>query len=107
MELFRILQRKIPKKNIIFDMFHKNERQDISKFILQTIKTVKKETKNIRMTNSFCSELYDMIYHHVIFRRVKIVKKVLRGLESLALPTKHIGEERWNESFKKMKSIRL
>lgn len=107
MELFQILHKNIPQKNKIFALFHTQERQDISKLLLQMIKHVKKETQDIKMVNSFCSELHDMLYYSLISRKIRIAKKILRLLENLALPISYMGEQKWNEILKKICKIKI
>lgn len=92
---------------MIVDALRKEERQDISKPLLHMIKSVKKETNDIRMTNLFCIELYELIYHHIVLRRIRVAKKVFRLLEHLALPAHRIGEDKRKETFKRVRKIRL
>lgn len=57
--------------------------------------------------NQFFIELYDMLYHYIILDKIKIAKKVVRLLEELALPISYVGEEKRNETFKKIKKMKL
>lgn len=107
MELFQVLHRKIPQKKKVFAFFHTQEQQDISKFLLQTIKNVKKETRDIRMINLFCIEIYDILNYYIMFDKVKVVKKLLRVFEELAVPISCIGKDRRSESLKKMTKMKL
>ena len=59
------------------------------------------------MMNLFCIELYDMLYYYIMFDKVIVAKKLLRVLEQLALPIKHVGENRRNELFKKMIKMKI
>ena len=108
MELFQVLHKNIPQKKKIFALFQKHQqKKDISKFLLQMIKNVKKETKNIRMINSFCIEIYDFMYHYIIFDKIKVEKKILRLIEELALPINYVGQKKWIETLKKLIKIKL
>ena len=107
MELFQVLHKNIPQKKKIFALVYKHQQQDISKFLLQMIKQVKKETHDIRMINLFCIELYDMLYYHIMFDKIKVIKKILRLLEKLALPVHYHGPQKWNESLKKICKIKV
>ncbi len=62
---------------------------------------------NKKIFNAFCIELYDIISYYVMFDKIKIAKKILRLLEELSLPIAYIGENRRNESFKKITKIKL
>lgn len=107
MELLQVLQKNIPQKKKVFARFQKKWGQDLSKFLLQLIKNVKKENNDIRILNSFFIELYDMIYQYIIFDKVKIAKKIIRILEKLALPIKYVGEEKRKESLKNIRKIKF
>jgi len=107
MELFQVLHKNIPQKKKVFALFRKQQPQDISKFLLQMIRNVKKETQDIRMINSFCIQLYDMLYHDIVFGNLKVAKKLLRLFDELALPISYIGEQKWNEVMKKLKKMKL
>jgi hypothetical protein len=108
MELFQVLHKNIPQKNKVFALFNKQQQQkDISKFLLQSIKNMKKEIKDIRMINSFCIEIHDMLYYFIMFRKIKVAKKILRPLETLALPIHYHGAQKWNEALKKICKIKL
>ncbi|MEI6671795.1 MAG: hypothetical protein WCL02_00025 [bacterium] len=74
---------------------------------MQTIKNVRKDNKDAVILNSFFIELYDIIYYYVMFNKVKIVKKILRLLEELALPIKYIGEDERKAVFKKIRKVKL
>ena len=107
MELFQVLHKNNPQKKKVFALFRKQQQQDISKFLLQMIRNVKKETKDIRMINSFCIELYDILYYYIMFDKIRVVKKVLRLLENLALPISYIREDARIESLKKITKVKL
>lgn len=107
MELFQVLHKNIPQRKRVFALCSKRNPQDISKFILQTIKNVRKDNKDAVILNSFFIELYDIIYYYVMFNKVKIVKKILRLLEELALPIKYIGEDERKAVFKKIRKVKL
>ena len=108
MELFQVLHKNIPQKKKIFALFDKQQQQqDISKIILQTIKSVKKETQDIRMINIFCMELHDMLYYSIMFRKIRVAKKILRLFETLALPIHYTGPKKRNETLKKICKIKI
>ena len=107
MELFQVLHKNMPQKKKVFAFSHKKNPQDISKFLLQMIKNVKKETKDIRMINIFCIQIYDILYHDIMFGKIIIQKKLLRILEELALPINYVGEEKMKETVKKLKGIKI
>lgn len=107
MELFQVLHKNIPQKKKIFALFRKQDQHDISRFILQMIRNVKKETKDIRMINSFCIELYDILYYYIMFDKVRVAKKILRILEELALPISYTGKHQQEELLKKIIRIKL
>jgi len=107
MELFQVLHKNIPQKKKVFALFHKQHQQDISRLLLQMIKNVKKETQDIRMINSFCIELYDILYYYIMFDKIRVTKKFLRLLEELALPIKYIGKPKWIETLKKLIKVKL
>ncbi|EKD25365.1 MAG: hypothetical protein ACD_80C00079G0008 [uncultured bacterium (gcode 4)] len=106
MELLQILHKNIPQKNKVFALFRKQEQKDISNFLVQMIKNVKKETKDIRMINAFCIELYDIMYHYIMFDKIRVAKKILRLLEELALPIRYMGRDKRNEALKKICKIK-
>ena len=107
MELLQVLNKKIPQKKKVFARFKKKWDHDLSRFLLQMIKNIKKESSDVRVLNAFFIELYDMIYQYLIFDEVKVMKKIIRLLEELALPIKYVGEEKRKENFKKIKKIKL
>ena len=107
MELFQVLHKNIPQKKKVFALFRKQQSKDISKFLLQIIKSVKNSTKDNKMINSFCIEIYDMLYYYIMFDKIKVAKKILRLLEELALPINYIGEQRRNELLKKIMRIKI
>ncbi len=107
MELLQVLNKKIPQKKKVFARFKKKWDNDLSRFLLQMIKNIKKESSDVRVLNAFFIELYDMIYQYLIFDEVKVMKKIIRLLEELALPIKYVGEEKRKENFKKIKKIKL
>lgn len=107
MELFQVLHKDIPQKQRIFHMFLKKEKQGASKLLLQTIKNMEKKIKNIRILNLFFIEFYDMMYHPIIFRKIKVEKRVVRILEVLALSSEQIGEKKRNETLKRAKKIKI
>ena len=108
MELFQILHKSIPQKKIVFALFRKHQsKQDISKFLLQTIKQIKKSTKDIRTINSFCIELYDILYYYIMFDKITVAKNVLRLFESLAMPIDTVGEPLRADSLKKITKIKF
>jgi len=107
MELFQILHKNIPQKKKVFALFRKQEQQDISKYILKIIKNVKKETKEIRLLNLFCIELYDILYYYLMFGRIRIVKKLLRLIEVLALPMGYTKKDKRGETLKKIGKIKI
>jgi hypothetical protein len=107
MELLQVLNRNLPSKHKILTLCHKKNPKDISEFLLQIIKNIKKNTTDIKTINLFCIQVYDMIYYDIIFDKVKISKKILRILEELALPIKYIGEEKRKENLQKIKMIKI
>jgi hypothetical protein len=107
MELFQVLNKNIPPKKKVFTHFQKRGEKDLSKFLLQIIKKYIKEQKDIKVANAFFIELYDMIYQYIVLDKVKIVKKVVRMLEELALPIKYVGEEKWRENIKKIRKVKI
>jgi hypothetical protein len=107
MELLQVLDKNIPQRQKVFAYFQRKSSKDISKFLLQLIKKVKKNNNNIKVLNQFFIELYDMLYHYIIFDEVKIAKKIVRILEKLALPIGYVGEEQRKENFKKIKKMKL
>jgi hypothetical protein len=107
MELLRVLHKSIPQKKKVFAMFHRHQQKDISKFVLQIIKSVKNSTKDTKLINSFCIEFYDMLYYYIMFGKITISKKILRLLEDLALPISYVGEHKWKELFKKLTKLKL
>ena len=107
MELLQILHKSIPQKKKILALFRKEQSQDISKFILQIIKSVKNSTKDIRLINSFCIEFYDMLYYYIMFDKIRVAKKILRLLEELSLPMSYVGEKKRIELLKKICKIKI
>jgi hypothetical protein len=107
MELFYILHKNIPQKKKIFALFSKKKAQDISKFLLQTIKNTNKAIKDTRVLNLFFIEFYDTMYHYIIFRKVKVEKKVVRVLEKLALSSEQVGEKKRKETLKRARKIKV
>lgn len=88
-------------------LFDTNKQQEISKLLVKTIKTVKREIKDTKMINLFCIELYDIMYYSIIFHKIKVAKKILRLIEPLALPIDYIGEHKRNEILKKLCKIKI
>lgn len=107
MELLQVLHKNIPQKKKVFARFQRKWDHDLSKFLLQMIRNIKKESKDVKILNAFFIELYDMIYQYIIFDKVKIAKKIVRLLEELALPIKYVGEQKWTESLKKIRKMKL
>ena len=79
----------------------------MSKLILQIIKKTRKNSQNIQFYNQFFIELYDVLYHHIIFDKIRIEKKILRILEELAIPMQYIGEQQRRSYLKKTKGIKI
>lgn len=107
MELLQVLNKDIPQKKKVYARFQRKWDCDLSKFLLQIIKNAKKESSDAVVLNAFFIELYDMIYQYLVFDEVKVMKKVVRLLEELALPIKHVGTEKWKGSLKKVRKIKL
>jgi len=107
MELFQVLHKNIPQKKKVFALFRTQQQQDISKFLLQMIRNVRKETKDIGMINSFCIELYDILYYYIMFDKIRVMKRILRLLEELALPIRYVGQQKWNDALKKICKMKL
>jgi DNA-binding Lrp family transcriptional regulator len=107
MELLQVLNKNIPQRQKVFARFQRKSPGDLSKFLLQLIKKIKKDSMDIKMLNQYFIELYDMLYHYIIFDKAKITKKIVRLLEELALPLEYVGEHKWLESFKKIKKMKL
>ncbi len=99
MELLYILQKNIPSKKEVFAKFRKKDTQDLSKFFLQMIKKIKKWQNDIRIVNAFCIELYDAIYHDILFGNIKINRTIVRIFETLALPMEYIGEQKRKDAL--------
>jgi len=99
MEILQVLHQSIPQKKVIFALFQKKHQQDISKQLLHMIKKVKKGTKDIRIINSFCIEFYDLLYYYIMFDKIKVMKKMLRLFEYLALPIDCVGEGKRSDSL--------
>jgi len=59
------------------------------------------------MINSFCIELYDILYYYIMFNKIKVTKKFIRLLEELALPMHCIGQKKWDETLKKVIKLKL
>ena len=81
MEILQVLHKKIPQRKKIVALFDKFKKQDISKPILQIVKSIRRETKSIKVVNLFCIEFYDILHYYIMFDKIKIAKKVLRLLE--------------------------
>ena len=107
MKISQVLHKNIPQKKKIFMLIEKEQQQDISKFLLQTIKSVKKDIKDIRMINLFCIEIHDMLHHSIISRKIRIAKKILRLFEWLALPISYMGEQKRGEILKKICKVKI
>jgi len=107
MELLQVLQKNIPQRKKVVARFQKKGNNDLSKFLLQLIKGVKKGNKDVAVMNAFFIELYDVIYPYIIFDKIVISRKVVKLLEELALPIRYIGEQKWLESFKKVGKMKL
>lgn len=107
MELLEILNKNIPQRQKICIRFEKKVPGDLSHFLLQILKKTQKNATNIKTLNQFYIELYDMLYHYIVFDKIKITKKLVRLLEELALPINYTGERTWLESFKKIKKMKL
>lgn len=108
MELFQILHKSIPQKKIVFALFRTHQqKQDISKFLLQTIKQIKKSTQDIRTINSFCIELYDILYYYIMFDKITVAKNILRLFEYLAMPIDTIDWDLRIDSLKKIIKMKV
>ena len=71
------------------------------------IKKMKNGHNDVVIVNSFCIELYDIMYQDIVFGKIKIMKKFLRLFEELALPMNYVGEQKWNETLKKIVKTKL
>lgn len=107
MELHQLFQKHIPQKNQLFEKFNNKKQKDISKILLHMMKNMKKNIKDKRILNTFFIELYDLLYHDILFGRIIVVKKLFKLLEELALPMKYIGEKKWLETLKKLMQLKL
>lgn len=105
MELITVFNNAIPQKQKIYTMIQSQESKDISKKFLFMIKNMIKTTKDIKMVNGFCIQLYDIMYYELMFNKIKIAKKILRIFEELALPIKYIGEHKFKENINKIKHM--
>ena len=61
---------------------------------------------DIITTNSFFMKLYDELYHEIVFKKLRIQKKVLRIFEALASPMEEQNERETLLLFAKIKQIR-
>lgn len=107
MDLFQLLHKSIPQKKSIFSLLHIQEKKDVSKFLLKIIKKMRKEIKDIRMINLFCIELYDILYYYIMFDKIRVIKKLLRLLETLALPIHYTDKGKRTETLKKTCKIKI
>jgi len=106
MELFQILHKNIPQRKNIFAHIQRKW-YDVSKFLLRTMKWLRKGERDVYVLNAFFIELYDMLYSPIIFDEIMVARKIIRILEELALPIKYIGQKRWCASFKKIMKVKL
>ena len=107
MELLQVLQKNIPQRKKVVARFQKKGKNDLSKFLLQLIKSIKKWDRDIKILNAFFIELYDVVYSYVICGEIVIDRKIMRLLESLALPITYVGEKKWLESFGKVRKVKV
>lgn len=71
------------------------------------IKDMKKKCKDTELLNEFFIELYDSIYQDIVFDKIKIAKRVVRLLETLALPIEYVGKKKWYETLKRLGKVKL
>jgi hypothetical protein len=55
----------------------------------------------------FFLRLYDELYHEIIFKKMKIQKKVLRIFESLAIPIEEQSEKKLTKLCNQIKKVRF
>jgi hypothetical protein len=70
-------------------------------------------TKHIRRPSDisgvsvFFLKLYDELYHEIVFKKLKIQKKVLRIFESLAIPIEEQNEKKLARLCHQIKKVRF
>lgn len=57
--------------------------------------------------NQFLIELYDTLYHYIVFDKIRVEKRILRILEELAIPIQYIGEQKWRQNLNKIKGMKI
>jgi hypothetical protein len=107
MDIYRILHYNIPDKKKIILLLKKKSESASARFLIKIIKRVSEKTPNFSLLNAFCIELYDHLYHHLMFNKIKIQKKITRILEDLALPLPYAGEEKRKQNFRKLIKTKL
>lgn len=72
--------------NDLVSLIKSSTQKDLNKLVKQIISNSLKVEKNLKNIYTTFSSLYDNIYHDLLFKRINIDKKMVKILETLAMP---------------------
>jgi hypothetical protein len=80
---------------------------DTSYGLIRFINKHIRHPSDISGVNHFFLRLYDELYHEIVFKKLKIQKKVLRIFESLAIPIEEQSERKLVKLCRQIKKVRF
>lgn len=83
-------------------LLQRQQYRKISNILQDIIEIDIEKHKSIQETIDFFNKLYDKLYYYIIFNKLLLDKKIVRQLESLAMPFQSKTEKEWEELFEKM-----
>ncbi|MFA7717437.1 MAG: hypothetical protein WC875_01875 [Candidatus Absconditabacterales bacterium] len=87
--------------SMIQTITQKHPHANLSEFLQDIIIQRLQKEKDIAKITSFFCEIYDKLYYDILFKNIKIEKRVIRLLESLAGPDYDRVEKQWKKLIKK------
>jgi hypothetical protein len=84
-------------------LLQRKQYRKISNILQDIIEIDIERHKSIQETIGFFNKLYDKLYYYIIFNKLLLDKKIVRQLESLAMPIQSKTEEEWVELFKNIR----
>ena len=95
------MKTKIFLKNID-TLIQKQQYKKISNVLQNMIDIEIDQYKSIQEALFLFSNIYDKLYYYIIFNKLLLDKKIVRQLESLAMPLQSKTEEEWVELLRKI-----
>lgn len=89
-------------KEAAINLLRKQSNKDLSILMKDIMKSKIGNTKDMWEINKFFSELYDDLYYDIIFKKIKIDKRISRILESLAMPLDRKTDNEWKNIIDKI-----